>query len=327
MSIQAPKRELDVITRLPHQNILTLHGVCEPKGGGQGQLMLVYELMSSNLAKLLQDAAAARKHNPNRHTEPCSSSSPLLATHVLLRVLRDVSAGLTHLHAHQVIHRDVKPANVLLRGELVKLCDFGSSKDFERTMKQTVTGTVDYMAPELLDKKPANKSADVWSFGVLMFECVVGKVCGRSATKEELVAELLQAGCLPEIATLCAECHQQEPSKRPLMSSIHNRLQQLVMQDASDSQQRLKEDLKRAEIQDRNTYDETWKQYCGSQSHSLQLLEDLMQSFSLSQTGRLKQQNNHQTTKQQSISSRERERESERERERERERTVCMLLC
>jgi len=178
---------------------------------------------------------------------------------VLLRVLRDVSAGLVHLHFHGVVHRDVKPANILLRGEQQeKLCDFGSSRDLQMSVQQmSVAGTLDYMTPEVWHQQAFGRPVDVWSFGVLLFECVVGKVSARTATMDELTQELSQAGCLPSLVDLFVECHQQDPTKRPLMSAIHSRLQKLVMQEARDSQ-RLREELRRAEAQDRDTYESTW---------------------------------------------------------------------
>jgi len=312
MWLQSLTRDLAVICGLPHQNILTLHGVCESKqqqttyvnNNHHGQqvaaasspsssfssssLWIVYELMTSDLARLLQAAVEERNQAEQEqaqeqqsssidllHTRPPPRQQLLLPTNVLLRVLRDVSAGLAHLHSHGVVHRDVKPANILLRGEQeqVKLCDFGSSRDLQMSLQQmSVAGTLAYMAPEVLNQQAAGKPADVWSFGVLLFECVVGKVCARTATMDELTQELSQAGCLPSLVELFVECHQQDPTKRPLMSAIHSRLQKLVMLDARDSA-RLREELKRAEAQDRDTYESTWNDSYANQPHSSKLLE------------------------------------------------------
>jgi len=135
-------RDLAVITSLPHQNIVIMYGVCEESKTGP---KLVCELMSMDLAQRLKQC-----------DENC------LQGRELLRVLRDVSAGLAHLHKHNVFHRDVKPANVLLGGgggggeqlDQVKLCDFGSSKDLNTTLEQmTQQGTVQYMAPEMYQKQ------------------------------------------------------------------------------------------------------------------------------------------------------------------------------
>jgi len=252
------ERDLAVISGLPHQNILTLHGVCEGGGAG-GSVKVVYELMSTDLSKLLKSPTRPRSNQ------------------FLLRLLRDISAGLAHLHAHGVVHRDVKPANVLLRGEqheLVKLCDFGSSKDLQQSLQpMSVAGTLAYMAPEVLNGQDCGKPIDVWSFGVLLFECVAGRVCSRTATNAELSKELAELGCLPALVQLFEKCHQaEEPRKRPSMAEIYALLQRMVMQEANDSQQ-LKEELRRAEAQDHDTYGFTWADYYANQPHTQELLD------------------------------------------------------
>jgi len=97
-------------------------------------------------------------------------------------------------------------------------------------------------------------------------------VSARKATMDELTQELSQAGCLPSLVELFVECHQKDPTKRPLMSAIHSRLQKLVMQDARDSQ-RLREELKRAQAQDRDTYESTWNASYANQPHLRELLD------------------------------------------------------
>lgn len=238
-------REVAVISGLPHQNILAILGVCDstpPK--------VVYEYMTTDLSQQI-----AKKDMPR---------------HFQLRVLRDVCAGACHLHAHGVIHRDLKPGNVLIREDQVKICDFGSSKDVQFTsQKMSMTGTFDYMAPEVLAKKPAGKPADVWAFGILMFECLTGDV-PSSTELDKLTAQLRESQCLPQLIDIFAQCHVAAPEKRPTMANVYLQLQSLLMQDAQDSQ-RLKEELRIAEAQDLETYRAVWAQYAVLR-HTPQLL-------------------------------------------------------
>lgn len=95
-------------------------------------------------------------------------------------ILEQVAGALDAAHAHNLVHRDVKPANVLVDGssERVYLTDFGIAKR-SRTRGLTRTGffvgTLDYAAPEQIQGKPVGPQADVYAFGCLLFECLTGK--------------------------------------------------------------------------------------------------------------------------------------------------------
>jgi predicted ATPase/predicted Ser/Thr protein kinase len=95
-------------------------------------------------------------------------------------ILEQVAGALDAAHAHDLVHRDVKPANVLIDGasDRVYLTDFGIAKQ-ARTRGLTRTGffvgTLDYAAPEQIQGKPVGPQADVYAFGCLLFECLTGK--------------------------------------------------------------------------------------------------------------------------------------------------------
>ena len=84
-----------------------------------------------------------------------------------------VTLGLTHLHEHGFIYRDLKPENVLIDREgRLKLCDLGLAKKAKRTY--TCVGTPQYMSPELLRGDGATAASDFWALGVLIFEMTTG---------------------------------------------------------------------------------------------------------------------------------------------------------
>ncbi|MGI8411821.1 MAG: serine/threonine-protein kinase [Solirubrobacteraceae bacterium] len=101
-----------------------------------------------------------------------------------LRILEGVAAGLDAIHARGIVHRDVKPANILLgSGGEVKLADLGIAAAADRSQITTagaVVGTFSYMAPEQLDGRPSQPAVDIYALAAVGFEML----CGRKARPE-----------------------------------------------------------------------------------------------------------------------------------------------
>src|SRR5207249_8358305 len=100
---------------------------------------------------------------------------PQQVAEVTLQVL----SALEHAHGHGIVHRDVKPENILIgRDGTVKVADFGLARAFADSYvsqaEGTVTGTVQYLAPEQIQGEPADPRADLYALGVVMFELLTG---------------------------------------------------------------------------------------------------------------------------------------------------------
>ncbi|CAJ1812290.1 unnamed protein product [Sphenostylis stenocarpa] len=134
----------------------------------------------------------------------------------------EIVSAVAHLHSNGIMHRDLKPENILLDADgHVMLTDFGLAKQFEEsTRSNSMCGTLEYMAPEIILGKGHDKAADWWSVGVLLFEMLTGKppFCGGSRDKiqQKIVKDKMK---LP--AFLSSEAHsllkallQKEPTKR-----------------------------------------------------------------------------------------------------------------
>jgi serine/threonine protein kinase len=113
-----------------------------------------------------------------------------------LNAAEQVAMALEHAHAHQVFHRDVKPANVLqVRPELYKLADFGIAK-WKRiggleSSEGMVVGTGPYIAPELIHGSPPSARTDMYALGVTLYEMLTGRLPYEGATLYELACQQL----------------------------------------------------------------------------------------------------------------------------------------
>ncbi|KAF7825405.1 serine/threonine-protein kinase AtPK2/AtPK19-like [Senna tora] len=134
----------------------------------------------------------------------------------------EIVSAVSHLHANGIMHRDLKPENILLDADgHVMLTDFGLAKQFENnTRSNSMCGTIEYMAPEIILGKGHDKAADWWSVGILLFEMLTGKppFCGgnREKIQQKIVKDKIK---LP--AFLSSEAHsllkgllQKDASKR-----------------------------------------------------------------------------------------------------------------
>jgi hypothetical protein len=166
-----------------------------------------------------------------------------LAEDDLLEVAAQIAEGLAHAHAAGVVHRDVKPANVLLHEGpqiRVKLLDFGLALMREEdtlTAAGDIPGTLAYISPERLRGDQAGPPADVWSVGVLLWEGLAGRHPFWSGTLVE-TARAIQAGPpslaklrpdLPKaLVTLVHRALSTNPAKRPSATRLASDLRRAL---------------------------------------------------------------------------------------------------
>lgn len=109
-------------------------------------------------------------------SEQMEGTTAHFSNQVLASISYQLLWGLSYLHFERMVHRDVKPANVLLNSlGYVKLSDFGIVATQTSIPHTTVVGTVRYMSPERLRARPYGSASDVWSVGLVLLECEIGE--------------------------------------------------------------------------------------------------------------------------------------------------------
>lgn len=107
--------------------------------------------------------------------------------------LRQLALAMQYMRAHEVSHYDLKPQNLLLCREpgryVLKVADFGFAQYF-KGQENTIKGSLLYMAPEILLRESYDYTADLWSIGVIFYECLFGRAPYRSATVQELLEKV-----------------------------------------------------------------------------------------------------------------------------------------
>ncbi|KAM9975096.1 hypothetical protein ACTFIW_008571 [Dictyostelium discoideum] len=220
------KNEVEIMKQIFHPNVVLCLGACTKPG----KVMIVSELMQTDLEKLIHSS----------EVEP----PPLYER---MKMCLDAALGINWLHGIcNIIHRDLKLANLMIsKDKTVKIGDFG----FSQVIKTGTTlsdqkgpkGTALYMAPEVMMKHEFNEKADVYSFGLILYEM---------ATCEELFPEYSEidpfydAICnkklrppIPDsfpksLKTLIQKCWDHDPNKRPSFNEVTQRMNEVLTDTA-----------------------------------------------------------------------------------------------
>jgi Tol biopolymer transport system component len=205
------QREAKLLASLNHPNIAAIYGLEE--SGGMNFLVLelvegqtLVEYIAGNAVVLAGKGAAETAALPG-----------------ILKLALQIAEALEAAHEKGVIHRDLKPANIKVTPEgKVKVLDFGLAKAFAgeqaelnlsnsptlsdmATQQGVILGTAAYMSPEQAKGKIADKRADIWAFGVVLFEMLTGRQLFKGETVSETLAAVLMRE--PDFSTLPPNLH------------------------------------------------------------------------------------------------------------------------
>ena len=219
------EREAQVLASLNHPNIAHVYGVEDlpPKGGSHQTAGLVMEFVDG------EDLAERLARGPVPIDEA-------------LAIARQVADAIEAAHEHGIVHRDLKPANIKVRPDgAVKVLDFGLAKAMDpaggstpnvansptltarATAMGLIVGTAAYMSPEQARGKAVDKRADLWAFGVVLFEMLTGRRAFPGDTITDVLAavvkeppdwSLLPAGTPVAVRRLLQRCLEKDAKRR-----------------------------------------------------------------------------------------------------------------
>jgi WD40 repeat protein len=204
--------EAEALARLAHPHIVQIHEISEwqPSEGGPAHAYFAMEYCAGGAL----DGRLGQ-----------GPFTPIEAARLLSTLARTVQAA----HDKGIVHRDLKPGNVLLTDTgQPKITDFGLAKRLDLSAAHTasgaILGTPAYMAPEQASSKTVGPAADIYALGVLLYECLTGKVPFLGATMGDTILQVLSEEPVPprrlqprlpnDLDTICLKCLEKDPSRR-----------------------------------------------------------------------------------------------------------------
>jgi len=227
--IARQENELKLLASLSHHSLVTLldAGV-DLTNPERPHLYLVMELMDGTDLRGKIDAGA-------------------LSVRQIAEIGSDVAEGLEYIHSRGIIHRDVKPANILMvdygtsNARLrVKLSDFGIallSDSARLTDPSLTTGTAAYLSPEQANGTDIGPASDVYSLGLVLLECVNGEVVFPGHTVPSVLERLrvdppVPSDVPPVLSALLSAMTAREPADRPPTGEVSLALRQIIINEA-----------------------------------------------------------------------------------------------
>jgi eukaryotic-like serine/threonine-protein kinase len=201
------RAEAQVAARLAHPNVASVYDFGESWRGPRSRVpYIVMELVDGT-------TLAARERDDQLHWRTA------------VGIAAEVAAALAAAHSCGVVHRDIKPGNIMLAGTGVKVVDFGIAAAVGALEEEgELLGTPAYVAPERLMGQPAAPATDVYALGVVLYEALTGDLPWDATTASELITAHMELpprpmpdieGLPPDVAELCQQCLAKEPDERP----------------------------------------------------------------------------------------------------------------
>ncbi|XBI96875.1 hypothetical protein VPH35_033096 [Triticum aestivum] len=205
-------QQIMILRSVNHENVIRFYGACTKH---RWYLIVTEYMAGGNLYDFL---------HKQKNT---------LELSLILRIAIGISKGMDYLHQNNIIHRDLKSANLLLGdAQVVKIADFGVSQEGDMTSEN---GTYRWIAPEVINHKSYDHKADVFSFAIVLWELVTSKVPYENLTPLQAALSVRQGIRLvipssvhPRLSKLIQRCWGENPHTRPVFYEITAELQDIL---------------------------------------------------------------------------------------------------
>lgn len=290
-------REIAILIRIQSPTIIPFFGFSLKDFFGSSRVTILMEYKENgSLQELLEKER--RSQAPHEYDNTVKQI-----------ILCGIAHGMMILHSRRVIHRDLKPDNVLLDSEYRPcITDFGLSKflDPENTKSQSISGcgTTAYIAPEVFQSNHYSHKADVYSFGILMYEIITGEeafsdiIHNKQTTIFNFGMKITQGvrpkfsrPIKPKMKKLIEQCWSHDPHKRPTFKEIFNKLS-LSFDDDEMIESRLNDIVTGADIDEEEDFDSY--PYCLEDVDAERVLDYVDDITSTQSTSALSKGNNYQ---------------------------------
>ncbi|KRW99049.1 Protein kinase-like domain [Pseudocohnilembus persalinus] len=207
--INQVKNEIRLLSTLKHQNIIRYLG---------------FQQEDNNLNIFMELGTDTLKSKTQKYKQ--------LPEQFVRRIMEEILLGLEYLHAHNIMHRDLKTANILFVNDKVKLADFGSAKQIQKANSssygeqfKSLIGTPQYMAPEVIRQEGRGRFSDIFSLGCIFYEMLTGKqlIPEKYKKMEEVINYIKKYDLKPDIQNKISDnandfllkCLKENPTERP----------------------------------------------------------------------------------------------------------------
>jgi len=236
MGIASYKQEIDVMKNLNHPNIVRYLGTKIGKGKHKNIMYIFLEYCSGGSIRSMLTKFGSFEEN------------------LIRSYSKQILDGLLYLHSNNIIHRDIKGANLLVKDHKVKLADFGCAKIFAGltpiSNAKSILGTPFWMAPEVIRAKGYGISADIWSFGCTLIEMACGQPPWADQFTEPTaamfhVADSTEPPKIPlnlgkDASDFILQCFKRNPKERPTAKNLLDS-PWIISSDSSETKKKTKE--------------------------------------------------------------------------------------